>query len=77
MFSRQQAAQHLAALLDHTAKNEAVRAREINVLEYALLPRFFRSEAPRLDARFIYAQHFAGFYVAHVGGAKQVECARF
>src|ERR1700737_1285213 len=61
MFSREQAAQHLAALLDHAAENETVRTREINMLENALLPRFFRRETQRLDPRFIDAKHFAGF----------------
>ena len=50
MFLGQEASEHLAALVHGAAKNDAIGTREIDVLENALLVRFFRSEVDGLDA---------------------------
>ena len=77
MFPRQQAAQHLAAFLHHAAKDEAVGPGEINMLENAVLQRLFRREAQRFNSCSGDPQHLAGFDVADIGGADQIEGACF
>ena len=77
MLAREQTPQHLAALLDHAAEDEAVRPGEIDVLENAVLQRLFRRKAQRFHPRARDAKHFAGLDVAHVCGADQIERAGF
>ncbi len=77
MLARQEAAEHLAAFIYGTAKNDAIRAGEIDVLEDALLERLFWREANGLDARFGNAHHLAGLDLADVLRIEQVERAGF
>src|SRR5271167_543669 len=77
MFAREQAAESFAALVDGAAENNAVRAREIDMLEYALLYRLFRREVDGLNAGAGDAHHFAGFDFADVLSVEQIERASF
>ncbi len=77
MFFGQRAAQRLSAFVDGAAKDNAVRPREINVLENALLARLFRRETNGLNAGARDAHHFAGLDFADVLRIQQIERARF
>src|SRR6266566_7295514 len=66
MFAREQAAEHFAALVDGAAENYAVRTREVDVLENALLMLFRGREVDGLNAAFGDAHHFAGLDFADV-----------
>src|SRR5205823_7337263 len=59
MLVREQAAKHFAALVDGAAEDNAVRAREIDVLENALLVWLGRREMDGLDAALGDAHHLA------------------
>src|ERR1700722_4101662 len=77
MFAREKAAEGFAAFVDAATKNNAVRAREIDMLENALLHGLFRREVDGLDTRARDAHHFAGLDFADVLGVKQIERAGF
>src|SRR5215472_10887201 len=77
MFAREQAAEHFAALVDGAAENDAVRTREIDVLENALLMLLRGREVDGLDAAFRDAHHFTGLDFADVLRVQQVERAGF
>src|SRR5882762_5679693 len=77
MFLCEEAAEHLAAFVYGAAKNNAVRAGEIDMLENALLELFFRGEVNGLDAGFGDAHHFTGFDLADVLGVQEIEGAGF
>ena len=77
LFAGQQAAQHFAALVDGAAEDQAIGPREIDVLEDAVLGRFDWGEMHRLQAAAGNAQHLAGFDLANVFGADQIEGAGF
>src|SRR5208282_3658919 len=72
MLSREEAAEGFAAFVDAAAENNAVRAREIDMFENALLQGFFRREVDGLDARAGDAHHFAGLDFADVLSVEQV-----
>src|SRR5712692_7106592 len=61
MLAREQAAEHLAALVYGTAEDDAVGAGKVDMLENALLVLLFGREVDGLNAAFGYAHHFAGF----------------
>src|SRR5258707_1076761 len=77
MFFGQRAAQRFPALVDGAAKDDAIRPREIDVFENALLERVFGRKVNGLDARARDAHHFAGLDFAHVLRVDQIELARF
>src|SRR5258708_2568060 len=77
MLFGQCAAQRFPALVDGAAKDDAVRPREIDVFENALLERFFGCEVDGLDARARDAHHFARLDFAHELGSDQIARARF
>src|SRR5438105_14985865 len=77
MFAGEQAAEHFATLVDGAAKNDAVRPREVNMLENALLVLLGGSEVNGLDAALGDAHHFAGLDFADVLRVEQIERAGF
>src|SRR5437899_2079901 len=77
MLAREEAAEHLAALVHGTAEDDAVRAGEVNVLENALLVLLFGREVDGLNAAFGDAHHFTGRDLADVLGVEKVERAGF
>src|SRR6059036_76761 len=77
MLASEQAAENFAALVDGAAENDAVRAREIDMLENALLVLFRWGEMDRLDAAFGDADHFAGLDFAEVLRVEEIEGAGF
>src|SRR5579864_8870721 len=77
MLAGKQAAKHFAALVDGAAEDDAVRAREVDVLENALLMRLGGSEMNGLDAALGDAHHFARLDFADVLGVEQIEGAGF
>src|SRR6267142_279544 len=77
MFFREQAAEHFAASIDAAAEDGAVRAREIDVLENAMLVRLRRGEVNGFDAGLGDAHHFAGFDFADILRVEKIEGAGF
>src|SRR5215510_10231689 len=77
MLAREQAAQHFAALVNGAAEDDAVRAREVDMLENALLMWFRGREVDGLDPGFGDAHHFAGFDFADVLRVEKVKRAGF
>src|SRR5436309_2310624 len=77
MFAREQAAEHFAALVDGAAEDDAVRAREVDVFENALLMLLRGREMDGLYAAFGDAHHFAGLDFADVLRIEQIERAGF
>ena len=77
MLAGQQAAQRFAALVHRAAEDDAIGAREIDMLENAVLMRLFRREADRFNAAARDAHHFAGLDFANVFGVDQIERAGF
>ncbi len=75
MFARKQAAEHFAALVDGAAKNNAVRARKVDMLENALLVRLRGREVDGLNAAFGDAHHFAGLDFADILRVEQIKRA--
>src|SRR5258708_16807796 len=73
----EEAAEHFEDFVHRAAKNYAIGAGEIDVLENALLERFFGCEMDGLDAHFRDAHHFAGLDLADVLRVKQIEGAGF
>src|SRR5580704_1688614 len=66
MFAREESAERFAAFVDGAAENDAVRAREIDMLENALLHGLLRREVDGLDAGARDAHHFARLDFADV-----------
>src|SRR5271154_5867756 len=77
MLARKDAAEGFAASVDGTAEDDAVRSREIDMLEDAMLVRLLRREMDGLNAGFRDAHHFAGFDFADVLRVEQIEGAGF
>src|SRR6266576_2446693 len=77
MLLREQASKHFAALVHGAAEDDAVRAREIDVLENALLELLFWREMDGFDAGFGDAYHLAGLDFADVLRIQQIKSASF
>src|SRR5258705_7825091 len=77
MLLREEAAEHFAAFVHRAAKNYAIGAGEIDVLENALLERVFGREMDGLDAHLRDAHHFARLDLPDVLRVKQIEGAGF
>ena len=76
-FARQQPAQHFARFLHRAAEDNRIRARKIDVLENAMRVVAHRSVALPRHSFGADDDHFAGFDIAQVDRADQVERAGF
>src|SRR5260221_2944595 len=77
VFLGEEASEHFAAVGDRAGGDDAIWAREIDVLENAVLVRLRRGGANGFDARAGDADHFAGFDFADIGGVEKIEGACF
>jgi len=73
MLLCQRAAEGLAAFVNRAAEDDAVRAREIHMLENTLLVRLFRREVDGFNAGARDAHHFARLDLAHILRVEQIE----
>ena len=77
MLASEKFAERFAAVMHAAAENQAIGAREIDMLENAVLMRLGRREANGFESRARDAQHFSGFDFANVIRIQQIERASF
>ncbi len=77
MFAREKFAEHFAAVIYGASENHAVGPREIYVFKNAKLRISGGGEANGFESSARDAQHFAGFDIANVSCADEIEGASF